>query len=81
MNHIKALGVSLARAASAGFQHNKAWILPLLGSAAYAAGSSLHEGKLDPKAIAAAVLVTGGVLAKSPLSPPVTKTDGQLSPD
>jgi hypothetical protein len=49
------------------FQHNKAWIVPIVASAAYAAGSSIQQGKLDPKAIGAAVLVTVGTLVKSPV--------------
>jgi hypothetical protein len=50
------------------FQHNKAWIVPVVTSAAYAAGSSLQQGKMDPKAVGAAVLVTVGALVKSPLA-------------
>jgi hypothetical protein len=50
------------------FQHNKAWIVPVTASAAYAAGASLQHGRVDAKAVGAAVLVTVGTLVKSPLA-------------
>lgn len=52
------------------FQHNKGWIVPIAGSAIYAAAASLQKGKLDTTAIGVAVLTTAATLIQSP----VTKT-------
>ena len=52
------------------FQHNKGWIVPIAGSAIYAAASSLQKGKIDTTAIGVAALTTAATLIQSP----VTKT-------
>lgn len=57
------------------FNHNKAWIVPIASAAAYAAGTSLKDGRVNMTAVGAAALVTAATLVKSPVG-----SDGQPAP-
>lgn len=57
------------------FQHNRGWILPIFGSAIYAAATSLKDGKLNTTAIGIAALTTAATLIQSP----VTKKPGDAA--
>jgi hypothetical protein len=58
--------------------HNKSWLLPIFGSAAYAAASSLKDGKIDTTAVGIAVLTTAATLVKSPVQAPKDATQAAV---
>lgn len=58
------------------FQHNKAWIVPIVGGAVTGATVALQNGKVDAKSIGTGAFVTAlttaATLIKSPLTPSPT---------